>query len=1212
MGNLYNLNSVKTFLAHLSCFILLAAQSNASSPAENQAVEKYGLFEVELATSIKYINPYLDVLLTAQVTGPGGETFAVDGYWQGDSLWKIRIMPTSVGKWTFTTTSNDPQLNGRTGGFDCVASSHPGILVVNPDHPYTFKLSEGEPFFWMGETNWCLMSNAVPFSDSTFQRYIAKRQEQKFNGIHFVLGTGGLPKGTDNPQNEGGFLWVSQVNQQINPDFFVWMDKRIAYLDSVEIAVGFFLTWAQHFTTFTKEEFERFERYLIARYAAYPLLYWVIVGEFDEAGLIADYNYHGQLIYDRDPYGHLVSNHPGHNDPQNKGTSRIFADQGWFSFLQQQLPQYPIVISPAVVNRYIRTDRIYNMPVVNVEYGYEEQDYYGNIMTPEYVRKYAWAIVTAGGFFSYGHDHTIREVDFNSLETKGIEYIGYLYDFFSVINWWEMQPDTQKIDNGFCLASDSPEYIIYLTDSGSVAVDLSADSIAFQAKWFNPVDGSFRDDSSRLGGAIEKFTSPFKDDAVLHLSRSAQPYVNLKPTTLHFEAPEKGNNPAEQAIAVTNSGGGKLAWQAWEDPDQEWLILKTTSGIAGDSIVVAVDVANLASGDYTGKIRVSDPAAINDSLEILVTLTVSTSLPFIDILTPNGGEIWETNTVHDIEWTSHKTSGNVNLYYSTDDGVSWIEIKANLPDSGSYAWTTPGDTSSTCLVRVADTSGVPFDESDSSFVITESLRADFIANPTIGEAPLIVNFSDRSHGVVASWIWDFGDSLTSIEQNPVHVYDSPGIYTVTLVVSGPTGQDTVTTSDYITVAQNLATIAGNVFYHFDNHPVANAVLQLNSGRGSYIDTTDSSGYYYFDAVFDSDVKLFPSKKTVRDESITGSDALLVLQHLAFMVTLSNDQQFSADVNEDGRITGSDAQAIFRYLAYYADGIGNIGQWRFQPDTSQFFVRADTAIDFKAFLLGDVNGKPGYGSTTIRVIDPGRNAATLQPVLKMSEINAFGKPEIIIPLIVEELVDTLHTLIITIEYDPSLLSFRSAQPTSLTDKFFRVVNGNDPGKVHIAMAEVNGIDKNGELLRLFFAVNNRASQPAFTNVIIAKAWIDDIAVASFPGTRIFFKAKQADEFSDQFRILPNYPNPFNPGTTIRFYLPYRARVTINIFNVLGQKINAIFNDELEPGIQEIPWNARDEWGDLLPSGIYFYRIEGAEISKERGRSFTVTKKMFLLK
>ncbi len=67
--------------------------------------------------------------------------------------------------------------------------------------------------------------------------------------------------------------------------------------------------------------------------------------------------------------------------------------------------------------------------------------------------------------------------------------------------------------------------------------------------------------------------------------------------------------------------------------------------------------------------------------------------------------------------------------------------------------------------------------------------AEFSATPTAGKPPLDVEFTDKSQGNVANWLWSFGDGSTSTEQNPMHTYTSPGIFTVVLGVSGSGGAD---------------------------------------------------------------------------------------------------------------------------------------------------------------------------------------------------------------------------------------------------------------------------------------------------------------------------------------------------------------------------------------------------------------------------------------
>ena len=78
--------------------------------------------------------------------------------------------------------------------------------------------------------------------------------------------------------------------------------------------------------------------------------------------------------------------------------------------------------------------------------------------------------------------------------------------------------------------------------------------------------------------------------------------------------------------------------------------------------------------------------------------------------------------------------------------------------------------------------------------------ADFSATPTSGVRPLAVSFTDTTSGPVSSWLWSFGDLVTSTAQNPVHTYTISGTYTVSMSATGPGGSDIETKTDYIVVA----------------------------------------------------------------------------------------------------------------------------------------------------------------------------------------------------------------------------------------------------------------------------------------------------------------------------------------------------------------------------------------------------------------------------
>jgi hypothetical protein len=72
-------------------------------------------------------------------------------------------------------------------------------------------------------------------------------------------------------------------------------------------------------------------------------------------------------------------------------------------------------------------------------------------------------------------------------------------------------------------------------------------------------------------------------------------------------------------------------------------------------------------------------------------------------------------------------------------------------------------------------------------------------------------------------------------------------------------------------------------------------------------------------------------------------------------------------------------------------------------------------------------------------------------------------------------------------------------------------------------------------------------------------------------------------------LNNYPNPFNPSTTIAFSLQNHAEIEVSIFNTKGQKIKQLMSSQMSAGQQSINWNGEDEAGKSVSSGIYYYKL-----------------------
>jgi hypothetical protein len=99
--------------------------------------------------------------------------------------------------------------------------------------------------------------------------------------------------------------------------------------------------------------------------------------------------------------------------------------------------------------------------------------------------------------------------------------------------------------------------------------------------------------------------------------------------------------------------------------------------------------------------------------------------------------------------------------------------------------------------------------------------------------------------------------------------------------------------------------------------------------------------------------------------------------------------------------------------------------------------------------------------------------------------------------------------------------------------------------------------------------------------------------------------------DRYTLSQNYPNPFNPGTTIAFGLPQDSRVTIRVYNVFGQEVTTVYEGDLGAGYSSVAWDGRTRSGEVLASGVYFYRIE-ALASGGSGESFVKTMRMLLVK
>ncbi len=96
----------------------------------------------------------------------------------------------------------------------------------------------------------------------------------------------------------------------------------------------------------------------------------------------------------------------------------------------------------------------------------------------------------------------------------------------------------------------------------------------------------------------------------------------------------------------------------------------------------------------------------------------------------------------------------------------------------------------------------------------------------------------------------------------------------------------------------------------------------------------------------------------------------------------------------------------------------------------------------------------------------------------------------------------------------------------------------------------------------------------------------------------------DPTVSDFSFDQNYPNPFNPVTALNFALPQATHVTLEVYNVLGQKVATLVDRDYPAGRHSVEWNSRQSDGREVASGVYFARIKAGE--------FTASKKMVVVK
>jgi len=122
---------------------------------------------------------------------------------------------------------------------------------------------------------------------------------------------------------------------------------------------------------------------------------------------------------------------------------------------------------------------------------------------------------------------------------------------------------------------------------------------------------------------------------------------------------------------------------------------------------------------------------------------------------------------------------------------------------------------------------------------------------------------------------------------------------------------------------------------------------------------------------------------------------------------------------------------------------------------------------------------------------------------------------------------------------------------------------------------------------------------------AQRWsIDEVIFCLNEGTGITDVDGKANVVPLTFKLSENFPNPFNPTTTVEYSVPYSNYVSIDIFNALGQKVRTLVDRVVTAGTYRTTWDGTDDNGRIMPSGVYLYKMTSGH--------FNSVKRMLLMK
>jgi len=513
------------------------------------SVEVFDYAEVEIVVGKPTVlNPFMDVQVKGEFSVKGKSLVVVEGFCDSPdgSRFRVRFMPSQPGvhRWR-VSYSQEGFTRAQEGNFEARRAGRRGPVQVDQEHPWHFVYAgTGEHFFWNSTTTYAL---AAWRDERVIRESLDRLARLRINRIRVSLIPPRVKSGMQWKEPEvtsnGWFsfclnVWPAQRpddvdNPGLNPHRFnvaQWQkyERLIEYAreKGIQVSVIFYVDGALPGVDPFRApamggDLERlYYRYAAARLSAFANVMWDVANEHHLFRTEAWVEAMGVLLKSVDPYHHLMSVH-GHGEfPFRKSAWADFAmyqswdEHGAYDFMLKSRQKQAATGRP--------------MPQVNEEYGYEDHYPYpwGEArLWPARIadnrRRLAWEMTMAAGYQTTGERANQPGYGgwingYGSDEMILLNYHARLYDFWTQLPWWTMEPQFDAAPSPVrCLASTGGTYVFYWGGGKGISVKLAKGD--YRARWFDPRTGVFQSVGTVSGPKWETPAPPDDQDWVLLL-----------------------------------------------------------------------------------------------------------------------------------------------------------------------------------------------------------------------------------------------------------------------------------------------------------------------------------------------------------------------------------------------------------------------------------------------------------------------------------------------------------------------------------------------------------------------------------------------------------------------------------------------------------------------------------------------------------------------